>query len=270
MADCELEHTAGIYVLGFGTLLAGSPSISIHDNRVHNIDGRVSEGSGRHRSTLVQFVQLDKVPHVRGIEIAWNQVINDPGESAVEDVISVFKSSGVADSPIRIHDNYIRGAYPADPQAGGYSGGGIMLGDGAEANPDDGPAYVEAFNNQVLDTTNYGIAISAGHHCTFHDNRIISSGLLSDHTAPKSQNVGAYIWDSNRKQFPHANFHNNGGRGNIIGWVGGTGRNDWWVPDASFWKNNQRMTGPVTRQTVVDEWKRWQEKLAVHRAATKP
>ena len=272
VADCDLNRTGGIYVSGFGAAQTARPTISIHDNRVHNVDGRIRDGAGGFRSHphLVQFVQLDKVRHVGQIEFAWNQVINDPGDSAVEDVISIFKSSGLRESPIRIHNNYIRGAYPIDPAAPNYSGGGIMLGDGAEANPDDGPAYVEAFNNQVLDTTNYGIAISAGHHCTFHDNRIISSGLLQGRISPASQNVGAYIWDSNRKDFPHANFHHNGGRRNEIGWTRGLGRNEWWIPDATYWEQNLRIPGPITQQTVIDEWDRWQKKLAAHQATTHP
>jgi hypothetical protein len=272
IAECDLNHTEGIYVLGFGTPQSGKPTISIHDNRVHDIDGRVRESAERFKSQamLVQFVQLDKVRHVRGIEIAWNQVTNDPGESAVEDNISIYKSSGIPDSPIRIHDNCIHGAYPVDPAAAGYSGGGIMLGDGAEANPDDGPAYVEAYDNQVLDTTNYGIAISAGHDITFHDNRIISSGLLPGRVMPRSQNVGAYIWDANKKDLRRANFHDNGGRGNVVGWNGGIGRNDWWMPDAKFWESNVRKSGPISPQTVIDEWKRWEEKLARHRIAMQP
>jgi len=272
IAECDLNHTEGIYVLGFGTPLSGKPTISIHDNRVQDIDGRVRGSAGvfKRQAKLVQFVQLDKVRHVSGIEIAWNQVINDPGESAVEDNISIYKSSGVPDLPIRIHDNYIRGAYPVDPAAAGYSGGGIMLGDGAEANPDDGPAYVEAFDNQVLDTTNYGIAISAGHDITFHDNRIISSGLLPGRVMPRSQNVGAYIWDANKKELPRANFHDNGGRGNVVGWNRGIGRNDWWMPDATFWESNVRKSGPISPQTVIDEWKRWEGKLAGHRLAMQP
>ena len=56
-----------------------------------------------------QFVQFDKVRHVSGIEIGWNSVVDDPGQSRAEDVISMYKSSGTANSPIRIHDNYIDG-----------------------------------------------------------------------------------------------------------------------------------------------------------------
>ena len=58
------------------------------------------------------IAQLDKVRHLAGVEIAWNEVINEPGNSAVEDNISIYLSSGTPQSPIRIHDNFIRGAFP--------------------------------------------------------------------------------------------------------------------------------------------------------------
>ena len=60
---------------------------------------------------LMQFLQIEKVQNVPGIEIGWNQVINEPGKSRVEDNISIYESSGTSGSPILIHDNYINGAY---------------------------------------------------------------------------------------------------------------------------------------------------------------
>ena len=69
------------------------------------------------------FVQLSQVQHVPGIEIAWNQVINQPGNSRVEDNINIWESSGIPSSPILIQDNYIQGAYTIDPSQGSYSDG---------------------------------------------------------------------------------------------------------------------------------------------------
>src|SRR6185436_7803111 len=89
----------------------------------------------------VQFFQMGVCSGISSVEIAWNQVINEPGNSRVEDTISVYKSSGTSASPIQIHDNYLQGAYTIKPAQKntsdgqwsydwGYSGGGIMLGDG--------------------------------------------------------------------------------------------------------------------------------------------
>ena len=102
----EITGTGGIYVLGFGDPTPGA-TVKVVANRAKNIDGR-RDGT----VDLVQFLQLDKVRHVPGVEVAWNQVVNEPGRSRVEDVISVYLSGGTPDSPLSIHDNYIQGATP--------------------------------------------------------------------------------------------------------------------------------------------------------------
>lgn len=260
----ELDGTAGIYLLRYSGDFASNHTIKIVGNRVRNIDGRRSNGAGGYskQTTPAQFVQLDQVRRLAAIDIAWNEVSNEPGESGVEDVISIYKSSGTADSPIRIHDNFIHGAYPADPASKDYSGGGIMLGDGAAGTVDDACAYVEAFANQVLDTTNYGVAISAGHDLSFHDNRILSTGLLPNGHAVPAQNVGAYIWDTNHdaKRTP-STFFNNSGSNNLIGWNKAGGRNDWWTPDATSWENNTSWPGRLTLKAEHAERVEWERKL---------
>ena len=265
--NCLLEGTAGIYLLDYAGDRTPRNTVKILRNRALNIDGRKSDGKGGYlpggedAAELVQFVQLDKVRDLSDVEIAWNEVINEPGKSRVEDVISIYLSSGTTQSPIRIHDNFIRGAYAADPATEKFSGGGIMLGDGvAKDSPAGDPAFVEAFDNQVLDTTNYGIAISAGHDCTIYRNRIVSAGLLPDGTKIAAQNVGAYVWDSYKAGSER--FYNNGGRDNVIGWKDKAGvRNDWWRPDAATWEHNQHWPPPLDRDVYEAEWRRWREKL---------
>jgi hypothetical protein len=258
----DIEGTGGIYLLDYAGNLRSETAVRIMRNRVHNIDGRRSDGAGGFLSDvdLVQFVQLDKVRHVPHIEIAWNQVIDDPGRSRVEDVINIYLSSGTRASPIQIHDNYISGAYPANPTSRDYSGGGIMLADGQAELPDDVSSFVEAFNNQAIDTTNYGIAISAGHDCVMHDNRIVSAGTLPDGTPLPAQNVGAYIWNARHAK----SFAENAGYRNQTGWAKPDGRNDWWVPDAAQWKDNIHWPGTITQQTISDERKLWEQKLKDH------
>jgi hypothetical protein len=228
----------------------------------------------------VQFAQLDHVQHVGGVEIAWNQVINDPGDSRVEDNISIYLSSGTPASPISIHDNYIAGAYtihPAQPDTSdakykydwSYTGGGIMLADGsppAANSPADASAYVDAFHNIVLDTTNYAIAISAGHDCRFHDNVILSAATLPDGRKIAAQtNSGAYIWDAHHdaQRLPPT-FYGNSGDNNLIGWaiIKSPFRADWWVPDAASWTGNRHRHEDPTRADYQDQWNAWQKKLA--------
>ena len=264
----DLEGTAGIYLLTY----AGNPSstiaIRVTGNRAHNIDGRHSDGNGGYttQTDAVQFLQLDQVRHVPNCEIAWNQVNNEPGVSGVEDVISVYLSSGLHGNPIRIHDNFIEGAYPADLSAADYSGGGIMLGDGQADQPDQLSCFVEAYDNQVLNTTNYGMAISAGHNCLMHNNRIVSTGLLPTGQAVASQNVGVYIWNitKSKSRIP-TTFANNSGYSNRIGWMKGQERNDWWVPNASLWKGNLHWPGKITPQVLDGERALWEKKLEEHK-----
>jgi hypothetical protein len=286
---CELERTAGIYLLGYGGDFSADQTFKIRFNRAANIDGRKSDGHGgfldfNRRQLLAggtwekgfvetQFVQLDKVRHVPGIEIGWNEVLNQPGNSRVEDNISIYLSSGTPDSPIRIHDNLIRGAYTIHPSQRdtrdatyrhdwSYSGGGIMLGDGSANTPVDAAAFVEAVGNVVISTTNYGIATSAGHDLIFHDNRIISCGRLPDGRPIAGQNVGAYIWDSHKDAVKTPpSFHSNVARDNWIGWMKADRRNDSWHPDAGIWAENHTFASPITLQTEENEFTQWVEKL---------
>jgi hypothetical protein len=264
----DLEGTGGIYLLTYAGNASSAITLKVIGNRAHNIDGRRSDGNGGYtmQTDAVQFLQLDQVRHIPNCEIAWNQISNEPGRSGVEDVISIYLSSGISGNPIRIHDNFIDGAYPADLLAQDYSGGGIMLGDGQSDTADEASGFVEAYDNQVINTTNYGMAISAGHNCSMHNNRILSTGVLADGQAIVSQNVGAYIWNSGAsKSKMQKTFANDSGYANRIGWMKGQGRNDWWVPDAALWKDNIHWPGPITDKTVAAEQTAWQKKLKQHK-----
>ena len=269
----QLDQTAGIYLHRFAGDPNSQTTIRVNANLAHNIDGRRSNGAGGYQPDvdLVQFMQLDQVQHVGNIEIAWNCITNDPGNSFVEDNISIYLSSGIKNSPIRIHDNFIDGAYPADPLSPDYSGGGIMLGDGNPDSPQAASGYVVAFNNQVINTTNYGMAIASGTHCSMHHNRIVSTGTLPDGTPLPAQNVGAYIWDSNgkRAKVPKL-FAANGGYANRIGWLKQGHRNDWWMPNAASWKDNVHFRGNVTQETIAAEREFWEKKIAKEHVTVGP
>jgi hypothetical protein len=261
--NCSLENTAGIYLLDYAGDHSERQTVRITSNISRNIDGRHSDGRGGYTDgfDLVQFAQLDKCRQLAGAEIAWNQVMNEPGQSRVEDNISIYMSSGSAKSPLRIHNNFIRGGYPTNPAKDVYAGGGIMLGDGvSEDGPNGDASFVIAERNQVLDTTNYGIAISAGHDHQIVANRIISAGVLPGGKRIAAQNVGAYVWDSYKAG--EKRFFNNIGRDNLIGWAKATERNDWWRPDAAAWENNTHWDDPIVFAVYELEWKLWQEKLA--------
>lgn len=276
-----LENNSGIVVKEFTGNNTVAQTIKIRYNQAKNIDGRYRNGGQR----AVQFVQLDKVRQVKNIEIAWNQVINEPGASAVEDNVSVYLSSGTSDSPILIHNNYIQGAYPTNLAADSYSGGGIMLGDGATYTRNPGttsevtftPSYVRAYNNQVISTTNYGIAIGTGNNLEAYSNTLIASGYVTANGSSNyylnSQNVGAYVWNSNNES--SALFYNNSIRNNTIGWVRTeyvNGRNDTWFPNctSTACTGNTALPNPITRQMEQDEFNKWKNKYCSNNVSVGP
>jgi hypothetical protein len=278
---CQLTHTAGIYLLGGP---ATGARVRITCNRAINIDGRRSDGRGgwlafndrkskadghvEQGYAVVQFLQLDKVRRAAGAEVAWNEVLNDPGQSRVEDNLNLYDSGGTATDPLRVHDNFVRGACTVDPARAeqladadwtydwSYSGGGLLLGDGPARSADTATAFVRATGNVVVATGNYGIAIAAGHDVTFDGNRIVSCGRLPDGRPVASQNVGAYVWDQGHGK-GRGSFYGNGGTGNVIGWVKGTGRNDSWTPDAAAWAGTIHLPDPVTAADESAEHERW-------------
>jgi hypothetical protein len=143
-------------------------------------------------------VMIASTPHMSGAEIAWNRVVNHPGRSAVEDNINVYDSAGTAANPIRIHDNYVEGAYPADPTSNDFSGGGIIC--------DYRAAFVRIDHNTVVNTTNYGVQISSG-----HDNSMTDNTVIFDEVVPAT-NVGVSGWDS--YHLGSSVFYNNTATGN--------------------------------------------------------
>ncbi|PYE55762.1 hypothetical protein [Deinococcus yavapaiensis] len=273
-----MEGTSGIYFRSFlGNAKLGQ-TITVVRNQVRNIDGRKSVGADQFSAEkyyLVQFVQFNNIRRVADAEIAWNEIINEPGKSRVEEVINLFGSSGTPESPIRIHDNYIQGAFAAQPQNGTYSGGGIMLGDGGSSSMEGAGGYVMAYRNQVVGTSNQGIVVAAGNNIKVFENRVISSGLLPDGRPIASQNVGMYVWDAYGDK-KHKTFFNIAVYDNVIGWStplkGSNAQNPVWFPDCTPGQcaNNTILPGPVTLQTERDEKVLWQRKLQNNRVEIGP
>jgi parallel beta-helix repeat protein len=258
-----LAATSGIELSHYAGNNTPSQAITVDKNLALNIDGRESTGKGGYSTSAyqdVQFLQLSHDSDLVGAEIAWNQVFNQPGQSRVEDNISIFESGGTSASHLEIHDNFIDGGYPADPTDSTYTGGGILLGDGDASVEPSG--YVDAYDNQVLDTTNYGIAIAASSNNTISNNRVISTGALSDGTPLPAENVGIYIWQNNPGP-----FSNNISTGNVIGWQvvsssGAISRNDEWLPDAAAGTGQDTsLPGPITQATEENEYSIWSAKL---------
>ena len=283
---CQLDGTAGIYV-HLTSKSVKDPEITVRFNAVHDIDGRFSDGHGGCRPfnlrtrvndghteqgcDLVQFVQLNGVHALGHGEIAWNQVVNEAGQSRVEDNISLYETSGRPGRPLRVHDNCIVGAYTIDPsrrdathdgwrEDWGYSGGGIMLGDGPGKSLDTASGYIDAVDNVVLSTGNYGIGVAGGHDIRVDGNRVLGCGRLADGRPVLTQNVGIYVWDiAKGKGRKPPTFFAVTGSHNVVGWInnGEAKRNDWWVPDVTSWTDNVRLSGPLTVERESRELTQW-------------
>lgn len=173
----DFSGTSGIYGYQWnGKLHPSGRTVLVQHNRARNIDGRRADGLGGYSNDFyrVQFIQLNGVKNLPYGDISWNQIVNDPRACYPEDVVNMHSTTGVANSWLAIHHNLIFGAYAANPAAS-YSGGGIMLGDG-------GGRYQIAYDNTVLETSNYGIAIADGSDLAIIRNTVLGTGKLPDGT----------------------------------------------------------------------------------------
>lgn len=259
------ENTGGIMIAGDGQ---AAETINVRFNRSRNINGRAADGVGGYSSTISRldcFVWVGEIPSLQNLEISWNEVVNEPGKSRVEDVINIHRVSGTQQQPIRVHDNYINGAYPANPLSTSFSGGGILV-EGSAATLAAVSAYVVVSNNQVINTTNYGIAIAAGHDNLITRNRVVGSNMLSPLSRSPAANVGIYVWDHYINK-PNGTFFANTANNNVIGWLNKYGqRNDAYIPDcaAGTCTGNTSAAATITTTTDAAEYPLWTAKLQLY------
>ena len=254
------EQTIGISVYQWSGNGSARQTLTVRFNSAKNIDGRYRDGGG----TMVNFLGLNGLPNVGAMEIAWNQVINEPNESLVEDNINFFNSGGTSASPVRLHDNYIQGAYPFPATSTTYTGSGITL-DGHGHAAVSATAHINAYNNQIVSTCGAAMNIAAGHDNYFHHNRLVSSSRLPDGTKLTANWTAVAIWNAYKQ--PPTVFYNNRMDRNVIGFVHWGGTNP--LPNRNDLINNtcESCTGTVhlpnlvTRKTEQAEWARWQKKL---------
>ncbi|CAN5811304.1 hypothetical protein BH09VER1_BH09VER1_33030 [soil metagenome] len=196
----------------------GTPknSLVIRFNRVRNIDGR--RAVGKHE--IVQFVAVQNyrqpIGNPAGGEIAWNEVINEPGKSCSEDLINFFKAGGRKESWFKVHDNYLHGSYPPHVLTDLSTGSGMIV-DGPDNNK---AAYIESYRNIVVNTTNAGMNIAAGSHIWYHDNRIISTGKTADGKWLAGSHGGVGIFDFYKDDKEYVGtMHDIVVENNVVGWA---------------------------------------------------
>jgi hypothetical protein len=262
----------GVSVSGYSGNKSVSQNISILNNKFTNIDGRPSNGNGGYvtsGSFNTNGILLTNITSVPSIEVAWNEIDNTPFASQSGQIIDLIDASGTAASPILVHDNYLSGAYPANPGVDAYSGGGILVDGTAKDTAANTSAYINIYNNQVVSSANVGIAIAAGHNNNVYNNRVVSSGLISTGLFVAGGNaIGMYNWN----YYNQANtvFFANNIYNNVVGLLRKTAgvvqRADYWLPgqtgapgDASFVPNN---ASSPTLANEATEYQNWLKKLA--------
>ena len=175
-----LSHTSGIHVWVKSGDGSDGRSVRVVANVVREIDGRHKDVTMQSNANFVGFNAVQ----ARNVEIAWNEVVNTPGLSAVEDNIGLYRAGGFADSPLLIHDNFIRGGWPIPVDSSTWTGSGVTT-DGDLAHATES-AWVQATHNVFVGVP---MNIAIGSHHRFVDNTYLSSGLM-----PDGQKISKCYW----------------------------------------------------------------------------
>jgi hypothetical protein len=276
--NTETGYAFGVRALNYGAdVTTTGQKLVVLYNIINNVDGRLSNGQGGYSNDPLgaggNAVSLNTLRNAQ-IQIAWNQVIDTPGDSRPEDIISTYESSGTSAHPILIHDNYLQGGYAADPSAQvNYTGCGIQIGD---AGNKDNVGYVQAYHNQVVNFENCGISISSGHDNQVYANRIISApnapnGVLLGGNNRSGINLWDYYWDPNLTCQPTADpyWYNNSAHGNTVDVVNRAGLaagNIYCQLGATVtaYNNTNTLGHLATTADEQAEFSTWQQKVASH------
>jgi hypothetical protein len=275
---CYFESVRfGVYVRGYGGNRDGTETVTILNNRGRNMLGLESDGNNGYLpgESLWQWahaVQLSNVTSVPGIQIAWNEIVNYPFQSLVNENINMYDAGGTASSPAETHDNYIQGAYAYDPVVDSYNGGGFTTDGSGSDTVATAAAFNNVYNNQIVGTVNIGIEFGAGHDNAAYNNRVISSGLLSNGTKIFAQNVGLSLYDV-YGNIQNGSMYNNNMDGNTVGWMCWAARcawdgyrNDEYFPsNNSYYSTNQSISAnPISLQTERAEYPAWLAKVSAN------
>ena len=263
-----LEH------LGDGT---ANSTIKIRYNRFHNLDGRFSDGLGGYLATAVSGYSIGihtaNIFGLPGMEIAWNQIINEPYQSGSGDSINILDTSGTAVSPMQVHDNYIQGGWDADPANGDgllYFGAAITTDGIYQTDPRLTVGFLKIHDNQAVGFGNVGMSISIGHDVEMYNNRAVSSGQLSNGTSSATSWATGFQHMNGWRNNPPSSFFNNSVHDNVSG-VRKQRRGSWEREDYRFElppavNSNNASFAPAspaapTRADEANEFVLWTNKL---------
>ncbi len=276
VSNCYFENVRfGVYVRGYVGNRNGTQTITIVNNRGRNLLGTESNGNGGSLAGESNWqwshgFQISNAPGLPNMKIAWNEIVDYPQKSLVNEIINMYVSGGTASSPTQINDNYLQGAYAYNPAVDSYNGGGIATDGTGSDTVANSSSYTNIYNNQIIDTVNVGIQLGNGHNNNAYNNRVISAGLLPNGTKIPAQNVGLSVGDVYGNA-SDGSYYSNSAYNNTVGWMcwasrcAGNGyRNDEWFPSnpADYSQNQEISTNPITLAMEATEFQTWLSKLS--------
>lgn len=208
------ENIKNNYLTQHQSTGAAGDTLLFQNNFGRNIMGQRTDGAGGYKTgnavnqdfEYSQMLQLAKCkpgisgdPNssaIRGGQVRWNYVSNEPNFSRIEDNYSNYQTWGQPDSKLQLTDNLVDGAFPWRPTVHTtYSGGAYMVGD-------EGGQDIEQNRNIAVRYTNYGGAIMNGHGNISDNGRYVRSPYLWNGErmtiAPPTGLVALQFWDYNR------------------------------------------------------------------------
>jgi hypothetical protein len=262
----------GILIRGYSGDHTQSQTLRVWGNRARNINGLCSNGAGGYLpgqsglAATAHFIAMEGVQSVPAIDIGWNEVINYPLQSALSNVVDLYRSSGTVNQPLQVHDSYFQGAYSSNTRSQAYAGGGILAHGDDEDTAQNTSAFAYIHDNQVLATGGYGIAFVAGHDNIAVGNRVLASGLLPNNTRiPQVVGMPAGLVSRHAAQAT-AGDYNNSMHDNLVGWACWTAacnaqgnRNDLELSAsmADYQSNNAATAAEMTPQQEDREYTLW-------------
>jgi chitinase len=219
---------------------------SFNRNEVYNV-GRYLPDS------LVNAFQTNNVD-LGGLEVAWNKVVNDAGQSDIEDTFNFYESNGTSGAPFDVHHNLIDGGFPPTLGAGAYNGNGIVLADSFGS-------YQRAHHNWVVRYVNAGVGIPNGSNLEMDNNVVVNSGVINGVPTGPDYGNGMVLWDN----ASYAGVPTNcSAHDNVVGYMrlnGSLARSDYFMSECGIngntCSNNTSMADPIDstdEQAARDAW----------------
>jgi parallel beta-helix repeat protein len=259
--NCDITGSSfAVFIGGYGGNHTSSQTIKILHNIIRDIDGRPSDGNGGYLNTSgpnnAYGIQIIYANNLSGAEIAWNEVENDFNNSSELGTLQIFDTSGIALSHFLIHDNFFRGT---------YGSASIVFSSIGSDTASSVPAFVDVYNNQIVNSANYGIALTSGHDNAVFNNRVISSGYTKEGKFIAGPSAIGLV-NANLSNLPPTIFFNNTIHDNLAGFISSNGRSDWSLPGQNNNVENNIAWQPIdnVHPTIEDEnheYQLWQQKV---------